>query len=111
MERAFEAAGLDWLVHFERDCMEELGRDRGVFYMTIGTIFIVALVVVLSGLVIIAHGATQNYRIEIFGLIMGSTSLGLACVGLGCLCLFLLYRNAMPKIRAILSAPVNRAGD
>jgi hypothetical protein len=91
--------------------VEELGRDRGVFYMTIGTIFIVALVMVLSGLVIIAHGATQNYRIDVFGLIMGSTSLGLACVGLGCLCLFLLYRNAMPKIRAILSAPVNRAGD
>jgi hypothetical protein len=90
--------------------VEDLGRDRGVFYMTIGTIFIVALVMVLGGLAMVA-AASQDYRIEWFGLAFTSTTLGFILIGLGGLALFLLYRNAMPKIRTILAPPVKRAGD
>jgi hypothetical protein len=90
--------------------VEELGRDRSIFYMTIGTIFIVALVMILGGLAMVA-AASQSYRIQWFGLVFTSTSLGLIAVALGSLIMFLLYRHAMPKIKAILAPPAKRARD
>jgi hypothetical protein len=85
--------------------LEHFAQDRRLFYVTIGTIFIVCLVFILAGIVIVAHGASRDYQFSVFGLEMTSTSLGIASIGFGSLVLIILYRSAMPKINKILSVP------
>jgi hypothetical protein len=84
---------------------EHFAQERGLFYVTIGTIFIVCLVFILAGIVIIGHGAPREYQFNLFGLEMTSIGLGLASIAFGSLILIVLYRTAMPKIDKILSVP------
>jgi uncharacterized Tic20 family protein len=85
--------------------LEHFAQDRRLFYIIIGTIFIVCLVFILAGIVIVAHSASRIYQFSLFGLEMTSTSLGIVSIALGSIVLIILYRHAMPKIDKILSVP------
>lgn len=84
------------------DVPDHLSAAKGLFYLMICSIFILALAFILAGLGLVYLGASGSSQIDAFGLKMASTNVGIISIGFGALVLIVCITKAMHHIQEIL---------
>lgn len=78
---------------------------KSTFQIMIWITGALSLAFVGAGIALVYLGATGTTELELFGLKVSSTNVGIVSIALGALELILLYRSAMKRIHGILALP------
>jgi len=82
---------------------EHLDKAKGLFYLIVGGVLVVALAFILAGIALVLLGATGSSDFSLFGLQMTSTNAGIVSIAFGAIVLIVLIQKAMRHIQEIVA--------